>query len=238
MSYHLCIETNLKGYGFLSLYKGHEKIYLNSWPEQKFQFEVVTEILDQAFKETKLNLSNITKIGVNKGPGSFTGIRLGLNIAKSLNYSHQIPIYPISSFDIVAQSFITQSELEPEHLQQSTEFIVLFNAHHNQFFAKTYKYSLKNQSWETYQYPYSIDSSEFKELESASENLTLVTTDLVIKDIYRNSIIASPMAFVESFNRLLVNPSNSCKIKKEEWKSVAPLYIRKSFAEELLAKKK
>jgi tRNA threonylcarbamoyl adenosine modification protein YeaZ len=54
---------------------------------------MIKEILD----ENSLKAKDINKIIVVNGPGSFTGIRIGLTVAKVLAYSLNIPIYTISS---------------------------------------------------------------------------------------------------------------------------------------------
>ena len=44
--------------------------------------------------ESNLDLSKIDGIAVSIGPGSFTGLRIGLSYAKGLAYSHKLPIIP------------------------------------------------------------------------------------------------------------------------------------------------
>ena len=51
-----------------------------------------------------INVNNIGKIIVVNGPGSFTGIRIGLTIAKTLAWAKNIPIIPISSLEVMALS--------------------------------------------------------------------------------------------------------------------------------------
>jgi tRNA threonylcarbamoyladenosine biosynthesis protein TsaB len=48
--------------------------------------------------------SQLTKIVVAKGPGSYTGVRIGVTIAKTLAWSLNIPIVGVSSLEILAAS--------------------------------------------------------------------------------------------------------------------------------------
>ena len=58
-------------------------------------------VLDEAFKESELKPKEIDKIFVVTGPGSFTGIKVGLTVAKVMAYSLNIPIIPISSLEVM-----------------------------------------------------------------------------------------------------------------------------------------
>ena len=60
--------------------------------------------------EEMLTVKNITVDDINKiivvnGPGSFTGIRIGLTIAKTMAWAKNIPIIPISSLEAMALSY-------------------------------------------------------------------------------------------------------------------------------------
>lgn len=56
------------------------------------------------FEEKRLSPTDIDKIIVVSGPGSFTGIRIGLTIAKVYAWSLNIPIIPITSLETMALS--------------------------------------------------------------------------------------------------------------------------------------
>ena len=54
--------------------------------------QVVLPIFEQLLKENNLRLEDITGIEVNPGPGSFTGIRVGISIANTLGFLLKIPV--------------------------------------------------------------------------------------------------------------------------------------------------
>lgn len=54
--------------------------------------QVVLSLIDQLLKEHKLSFSDMTDIQVNEGPGSFTGLRVGISIANALSYALKIPV--------------------------------------------------------------------------------------------------------------------------------------------------
>ena len=59
-------------------------------------------VLANAFDKVGLKPQDIDKIFVVTGPGSFTGIRVGLTVAKTMAYTLNIPIVPISSLEVMA----------------------------------------------------------------------------------------------------------------------------------------
>lgn len=54
--------------------------------------QIVLPLLEKLLKEHKLRLEDLTAIEVNPGPGSFTGIRVGLSIANTLGFLLKIPV--------------------------------------------------------------------------------------------------------------------------------------------------
>ncbi len=58
----------------------------------KQKAQVALPLIDKLLKKHALNLSDITKIEVNSGPGSFTGIRVGISIANALSFALQISV--------------------------------------------------------------------------------------------------------------------------------------------------
>ena len=59
-------------------------------------------VLAEAFYKANLKPKDIDKIFVVTGPGSFTGIRVGLTVAKTMAYALDIPIVPVSSLEVMA----------------------------------------------------------------------------------------------------------------------------------------
>lgn len=66
--------------------------------------EIAIPTLQELLEKTKTELKDIDEIIVVNGPGSFTGVRIGITIAKTIAYSLQIPIKTITSLEALGES--------------------------------------------------------------------------------------------------------------------------------------
>lgn len=66
---------------------------------------LLLETIDNLLKNNCMDLNDINKIYITKGPGSFTGIRIGISVAKTLAYSLNIPIISISNLKLPIFSY-------------------------------------------------------------------------------------------------------------------------------------
>lgn len=75
--------------------------------KEKLDRELSTKALpkiNEMFEKSNIKPNEINKIIVVNGPGSFTGIRIGLTIAKTFAWAKNIPIIPISSLEAMSLS--------------------------------------------------------------------------------------------------------------------------------------
>ena len=70
--------------------------------EQRHSRDLVA-MIDALLAQATLAPADLTAIAVGAGPGSFTGVRLGISVAQGLGVALGIPLVPVSSLAIVAQ---------------------------------------------------------------------------------------------------------------------------------------
>jgi tRNA threonylcarbamoyladenosine biosynthesis protein TsaB len=85
--------------------------------------ELLTVFIENLFDENKVKLSQIDAVAVSKGPGSYTGLRIGVSVAKGICYALNKPLIVISTLDSMAN--FTAKNLELFYTPKKTEKILL-----------------------------------------------------------------------------------------------------------------
>ena len=71
--------------------------------EQRMQHgEQLAPLIDRALTEAGIVRQDLTAVAVGRGPGPFTGLRVGLVTARTLAYVLDIPAYAVCSLDVLA----------------------------------------------------------------------------------------------------------------------------------------
>lgn len=68
---------------------------------------LIMDMVDKLLKDSNLSIDDIDGFVVSKGPGSFTGLRIGMATIKGLSFGSNKPYISISSLDALAYSLIT-----------------------------------------------------------------------------------------------------------------------------------
>lgn len=63
--------------------------------------ELLTVFIEDLFAENQLQINKIDAVAVSKGPGSYTGLRIGVSVAKGLCYGLNVPLISIGSLEIL-----------------------------------------------------------------------------------------------------------------------------------------
>lgn len=68
------------------------------------QAEMLIPMIDEVMREAGCSLHEIDAIAVTRGPGSFTGVRIGLATARSLGLALDCPVIGLSTLDVIARA--------------------------------------------------------------------------------------------------------------------------------------
>lgn len=75
-----------------------DSIFYNAWQRQS---EVMVNEIDNILKRNKVDKKELDAVVVGIGPGSYTGVRIGVTIAKTIAYALKIKVYAKSSLSLL-----------------------------------------------------------------------------------------------------------------------------------------
>ena len=89
--------------------------------------ESLLPMVEFCLDQTKLNMQDIGLVATSVGPGSFTGVRIGISTVKGLCFGDDIPVAPVSSLEALCMNV---SDIEAE----GTVICPCMDARRNQFY--------------------------------------------------------------------------------------------------------
>jgi tRNA threonylcarbamoyladenosine biosynthesis protein TsaB len=141
MSYILNIETSTKNCS-VSLSKNGNCLIIKEIAEENYSHaEQLHNFISNVLKENEINFQDLDAVAISKGPGSYTGLRIGVSAAKGLCFALDIPLIAIDTLTVLAQqvqidnAFIVpvldarRLEIYCTVLNQNYETITPVNAH-------------------------------------------------------------------------------------------------------------
>lgn len=76
----------------LGLYVGPRQVGRIEWQAHRQLAETIHKKINELLKDADMQMGGISAVVCFKGPGSFTGLRIGLSVANTLAYSLEIPV--------------------------------------------------------------------------------------------------------------------------------------------------
>lgn len=116
---------------------GELKYLYNEKADKNMSIDIMP-VINEAFIKSCIKPNQLTKIFAVNGPGSFTGIRVGLTVAKTMAWSLKIPVVPISSLEVIASG------------TPYKENMAVIDARRGYVYAGEYDETLNNISKDTY----------------------------------------------------------------------------------------
>ena len=98
----LCLETSTKVCSVALGQNGKLLALKESFDEKHSHAENLTVYIQEACTQAKFSLKDIEAVAVSKGPGSFTGLRIGVSAAKGLCYALDKPLIAVNSLEAMA----------------------------------------------------------------------------------------------------------------------------------------
>jgi tRNA threonylcarbamoyladenosine biosynthesis protein TsaB len=125
--YILAIDTTgpLGSAALLNL--DNEKVLMKVSREEKGHLKNLMPLVDELLKEEQITPKDIAAVAASVGPGSYTGIRIGVSSARAFAQALDVPCIRVGSLDMFAQKAV------------SRDTAVIFNARRGQVYGAVYR---------------------------------------------------------------------------------------------------
>ena len=112
-TYILAIDTTAPNTGIGIT--GEKLIKIKTWISERNQSQELLPKIDQLLKVNRVKPEQLKWVAVNLGPGSFTGLRVGISTANAFGYGLQIPVISASKLEgTITERIRTLFQLTPK----------------------------------------------------------------------------------------------------------------------------
>ena len=122
----LCLETSTAVCS-VSLVDNGNVIALRESLDGQNHAEKITIFIDEVMKEAGVAYKDLDAVATSMGPGSYTGLRIGVSAAKGLCYAMEKPLIAIDTLAAMANGFVS-SQLSAFNFQLSTILCPMIDA--------------------------------------------------------------------------------------------------------------
>lgn len=99
----LGMDTSTQSVG-IAIYDGQQILCEESWISRRFHTVELAGAVEANLTRAGLKAKDLDVLAVATGPGSFTGLRIGMALVKGLAYTQQLPVIGIPTLDITARA--------------------------------------------------------------------------------------------------------------------------------------
>lgn len=206
-------------------------------------------MIDEAFTKACLNLNDIDLLACSVGPGSFTGLRIGIATVKAFSDAKNLPIASVSSLEGLAYNLIDNKT--PATKLASTLFVSLIDSKNENVYCGLYLYynNQLNQitdliAEDIHAVITKINTTLLSFSNQFNEVVFVGDGSVQYKEIIRNELNYSSVSFAEkslnNSNGLSIATAGFIKYSTGDYgysNYLVPLYLRKPQAERELENK-
>lgn len=93
----------------------------------------LTVFIDQLLQDLQLTYANLKAVAVSMGPGSYTGLRIGVSTAKGLCYALDIPLLAVNTLESIYEGYVKSKEVKANDI-----FIPMLDARRMEVYMAVY----------------------------------------------------------------------------------------------------
>ena len=87
----------------VALVRDGKLVALRESDEERNHAKKIAVFVDELLRESGVSADDLDAVAVSKGPGSYTGLRIGVSFAKGLCYGQNIPLVAVGSLDSLVE---------------------------------------------------------------------------------------------------------------------------------------
>ena len=218
MSYILNIESSTTNCS-ISLANNGELISIRELNEKNYSHSTkLHSFIEEVLKNSNITVNKLSAIAVSSGPGSYTGLRIGVSAAKGLCYALQIPLISVPTLQVLARQL---------NIQREDLIIPVMDARRDEVYSAVY-----NSEYELVRniFPEIIDSESFIELAKDNKLYFIGNGQEKCERFIRknsNLIFSNYDTFPSSKEMILISFKKFKKSKFEDIAYFEPDYLKK-----------
>jgi tRNA threonylcarbamoyladenosine biosynthesis protein TsaB len=132
----LAVETSQTSCS-VSVYFSNEKYFESNFNLKHSHAEVLFKNIEYVLSSAKINPDGLDYIAISSGPGSFTGLRIGMAAVKGIAFASNLNILPVPTFDALAFQI-------SNFLPNETEFIIMNRVNTEEVYFEKFQTSSNN----------------------------------------------------------------------------------------------
>jgi tRNA threonylcarbamoyladenosine biosynthesis protein TsaB len=98
----------------VSLAENGHQILLTEDPDGQQHAKLLTVFINELFGKSNLSVKQLSAVAVSMGPGSYTGLRIGVSVAKGIAYAANIPLIAINTLQAMAYGISKSNNFDSE----------------------------------------------------------------------------------------------------------------------------
>jgi tRNA threonylcarbamoyladenosine biosynthesis protein TsaB len=218
VSYILNIESSTTNCS-VSLANNGELISIRELNEKNYSHSTkLHSFIEEVLKNSNITVNKLSAIAVSSGPGSYTGLRIGVSAAKGLCYALQIPLISVPTLKVLARQL---------NIQREDLIIPVMDARRDEVYSAVY-----NSEYELVRdiFPEIIDSESFSELAKDNKLYFIGNGQEKCERLIRknsNLIFSNYDTFPSSKEMVLISYEKFKKSKFEDVAYFEPDYLKK-----------
>ncbi len=99
----LGVDTSTQAVG-IAIYDGSQILCEESWISRRYHTVELAKAVSENLSRAGLSIADLDVLGVAIGPGSFTGLRIGMALIKGIAFTHQLPVIGVPTLDITVRA--------------------------------------------------------------------------------------------------------------------------------------